>query len=367
MTKAEHLGGDRWRVRVAVGGRSLDGKYRQLSRTFRADGQRAADRQARKIAAALDNELEAGRERRATLNGVIDDWELIPRAESTKYRNRSIVARIRKDLGHHRLEKLGTRDIDLWYAKLAADGMTDTTIHHYHRVLHSMLMLAERWDKVPLAPTRKSSPPKRNDPDPKPPRTDVLVRVIADATPGVQLAALLAGRLGLRRGEVCGLRWGDAEDGHITVRRSLTDVPGRGVEVKETKTKRERTLAMDDLTVSMLAAVYPAGVSPDAYIVASPTDPTGLTPRSPGWLSQAWVRLCRKHGVKIRFHDLRHWSASNMIDAGVPIKTVSKRLGHSLTSTTLNIYTGELPGADEAAAAALAARLPDPSNSVATE
>lgn len=374
--KAEHLGDDRWRVRIGAG-RGLDGKYRQVQRVFRAKSKREAYRIADAVRADLRKEIDDTRDRRATVNGLIDDWLKLPRAASTDYRNQSIVREIRAAFGPSRLDKVTTRDVDLWYAKLLAEGRTASTVNHYHRVLASMMAQAEWWGRVDIAPTRRARPPKRPKPNPRPPATDVLVRLVGDASPSLQLAAIIGSRLGLRRGEICGLRWSDLssrlvvardKDGNpqevvqwsIDVRRSISDVPGRGLEVKLPKNDESvRTLALDDATVAALAAwrdVFPG--PPDGYILAPPTDPS--SPRRPGWISSAWQRLCRAHGVNVRFHDLRHWSASNMLGAGVPIATASKRLGHSLSSTTLNMYTRALPGSDAEAAQLLGELLPSP-------
>lgn len=376
--KVEHRGGDRYRVRIYVG-RGLDGKPRRASRDFRAKNQREANKLAAEHEAALRRELSETRDRSATVDGLIDDWERLPRAASTTYRNQSIVREIRKAFGSAKLDRLATRDIDLWYASLLASGRSPSTVNHYHRVLASMMAQAEAWGRVPIAPTRRARPPKRPKPNPRPPATDVLGRLIADASPSLQLAALLAARLGLRRGEICGLRWADLErhvsvvDGQeverwtIDVRRSISDIPGQGLAVKLPKNDESvRSVALDDATVAALA-VWRETSPGDSYILADPVDPT--QPRRPGWVSLAWSRLCAGHGVKVRFHDLRHWSATNMIGAGVDIKTASSRLGHSLASTTLNMYAKALPGADADAARLLGALLPGPTpdRSVMTE
>jgi integrase len=70
-------------------------------------------------------------------------------------------------------------------------------------------------------------------------------------------------------------------------------------------------------------------------------------PAHPISLSQ-W---CRRNGV--RFHSLRHGHASQLLNAGINIKSVSARSGHSSAAMTLNVYSHLMPGADEAAAAAI--------------
>ena len=70
-----------------------------------------------------------------------------------------------------------------------------------------------------------------------------------------------------------------------------------------------------------------------------------------GGLKRTWRRILRDADVgHVRFHDLRHASATYLIQAGVPIPVVSQRLGHSRTSTTTDIYAHVLPGMGREAA-----------------
>lgn len=79
---------------------------------------------------------------------------------------------------------------------------------------------------------------------------------------------------------------------------------------------------------------------------------------SPDNLSRNWRRVCRAKGLpSVSFHALRHTHASVLLAAGVPVLTVSKRLGHSKASMTLDTYAHLLPDADAAAAKAIAEAL----------
>ena len=81
-------------------------------------------------------------------------------------------------------------------------------------------------------------------------------------------------------------------------------------------------------------------------------------PLRPEWVTAGWQRLCKANGVTgVRLHDLRHLNASLLLAAGVSVGTVSRRLGHAMTSTTLDIYGHMPPGEDENAAAVMGALL----------
>ena len=68
--------------------------------------------------------------------------------------------------------------------------------------------------------------------------------------------------------------------------------------------------------------------------------------------ARRWTRTRRAAGVDgVRLHDLRHWQATQLLDAGVPVPTVAARLGHADGTTTMKIYAHRTERGDEQAAA----------------
>ena len=85
------------------------------------------------------------------------------------------------------------------------------------------------------------------------------------------------------------------------------------------------------------------------------TDPAGRRPWRPNWVTKRFITYRRRAGLAgFRLHDLRHFMATTMLAAGVPVPVVSERLCHARTSTTVNIYAHAMPGADRDAANLLA-------------
>jgi hypothetical protein len=173
---------------------------------------------------------------------------------------------------------------------------------------------------------------------------------------------------GARRGELCALRWSnvDLDRGVITLRRAISQF-GRERSEKDTKTHQQRRLTLDPETVTVLAehwercqeraASVGEVLGRDAFVFSLvPDSSTHLVPSS---VSQRYSRLAARLGVETHLHCLRHYSATELIGAGVDVRTVAGRLGHSGGGvTTLRVYAAWLAEADQRAAAGLAGRSP---------
>ncbi|WP_208647069.1 site-specific integrase [Mesorhizobium kowhaii] len=165
---------------------------------------------------------------------------------------------------------------------------------------------------------------------------------------------LLAVTCGLRRGEILALRWRHLELGDNRRQMSIEESAEQtddGVRYKEPKSGRARTVALSASTVAELKAhrsrqaeeQLRLGLRPDgdSFVVAQ-IDGQPLQPRS---LTHEWVRVLGKTSLpRIRFHDLRHMHATQMLSAGVHPKIASERLGHSNIGITLDLYSHVMPG-----------------------
>jgi integrase len=173
---------------------------------------------------------------------------------------------------------------------------------------------------------------------------------------------------GMRRGEVLGMRWSDVDldRGRIVVRQQLLSVSGRPrFGPPKTASGEARTVDLDSRTIGVLLTVRLSQDAERATWGAAYND-HGLvfaredgSPLDPGQLTKRFVQLAADAGLpRARLHDLRHASASLMIQAGVPLALVSKRLGHSSISITSDIYGHMLEGAGREAAERAAALVP---------
>jgi integrase len=171
---------------------------------------------------------------------------------------------------------------------------------------------------------------------------------------------------GLRRGELCGLRWEDVDlaGGVVRINRTRVVVDGKAIDSIPKTAAGRRSIPLDPSLVTILRAhkatqgrekLVSGGAYDDAgHLLA---DELGL-PYYPDSLSTWFERKVKALGLpRIRLHDTRHTAASLMLASGVPVNVVSEMLGHSSAATTLAIYAHVMPGQAAEAGAALSASL----------
>jgi integrase len=218
-----------------------------------------------------------------------------------------------------------------------------------------------------IIPRRHPDPPPRTRPQPTVWTAEQLVAFFA-ATAGRPLAALwvVAACTGMRRGELLGLSWDDVDLTRRTIRlqRSLTVLHG-DIELGPTKTARPRTLAFDERTFTALSSQqrqqerwkHDAGPwwhNPWNLVFTTERG----HPLQPNGVSRTFKREVQRAGLPhATVHTLRHVHATLLLQAGVPVKVVSERLGHARARQTLDTYIHVLPAMDAAAAEQLAALM----------
>ena len=157
---------------------------------------------------------------------------------------------------------------------------------------------------------------------------------------------------GLRRGEICALRWRniDFAGAQLAVVESAEQT-GEGVRYKEPKSGRTRTVALSTFVIEELRQhrlrqaeeLLRLGIRQnDATFVYAREDGEPMQPRS---LTHAWQQIIARTSLpRLRLHDLRHAHATHLLSSGVHVKVASERLGHSKVGITLDLYSHVLPG-----------------------
>jgi integrase len=174
---------------------------------------------------------------------------------------------------------------------------------------------------------------------------------------------VLAITTGLRRGELLGLRWDDAnlDRGILRVGRGLVREGGRHI-VGETKTKRgRRQVNLTPRTVAALRShrkrqveqrVKLASLYEDHGLIFASQSGTPLNPEN--LVKRSFKPLLKKAGLpEIRFHDLRHTCATLLLGRGVHPKIVQELLGHATIAMTLDTYSHYLPSMGDQASGAM--------------
>ena len=165
----------------------------------------------------------------------------------------------------------------------------------------------------------------------------------------LEALALVALFTGIRRGELLALKWGNVDldgDEVIRIREALEETRKHGLRFKAPKSEAGlRDVRLPTIVVNVLhkhrkrelerRLLLGQGKITDDILVFPEHDGA---PQHPGEVSNTWSRLARRLGIAITFHELRHTHASMLIDQGVDVVTIARRLGHASAAITLNVY-----------------------------
>jgi integrase len=353
-------GGDAWELRIY---RGVDDTGRQRWSTKTVHGSRRyAAVQLREFSDAVD---EAST-RAGTVGDLLERWfaAASPQwASPTVAQTRSVLRRhLLPNLGHLPVSKLTTADIDDFCGYLLRCGGHDGrplsagTVHRIHVVLYRALAQALRWDWVWINPATNAKPPKYRPVDVRPPSPEqvaVLLHSVESLDAPFAAFLRLAATTGARRSQLLALRWADVdlEHGCLSFTRALVEGPN-GPVLAPTKTGRTYRVELDEASLRVVEAHRPSGLTRDAFVFAHPDG----RPWLPNHVTKRLIAARTAAGLpRFRLHDLRHFMATQMLAAGVPIATVAQRLSHARASTTLNVYAHAVPGGDRAAAETIAA------------
>jgi len=335
-----------------------------------------AEKELRVILSTLDQGVYCDPSTR-TVGEILEIWlnSIARHAVSprTFERYRELVTlRLIPELGHHLAQRLGVDHIQQLYAswltnghKTKSGGLAARTVHHHHKVLYQALDSARKrgWVQRNVAEDVKLPKVERK---PMVTLTPVELAQLFEAAEGTWLHApvVLAGTLGLRRGEVLGCLWDDFDFDRSTlhVQHSLEDTKQFGLRLKTVKTERSRrTVRMPGVLVSALQAHRErllhqrdrlGEVWQGSVPLVCPTTVGGTW--DPKNFSRAFRALVKHAGIpRISFHELRHTHCTHLLRAGTHPKIVSERVGHPTIAITLDLYSHAIPDMQEEAANAV--------------
>jgi integrase len=341
--------------------------------TFRGTKREAQNKLAELIAAVgKGSYVEPSRTTVAEfLPARVDQWEAAGAISArTAQRYRQLIEnQIMPHLGAKPLQRLRPLDIEEWHTTLlnggrvrGNGGIAARTVAHAHRVLSKALKDAAKNGLVSRNVAKEQATPKVEDGEVAVVQNvPALVERLREWRLGT--VAMVALFTGMRLGEVLALRWNRVHlDSKVAkVRDALEQTRAHGIRFKPPKSKAgRRDISLPDILIDALREHRKAMLELRMQLGAGKLPDNALLfatiygePLSPNAVSAAWADFC----LEVTFHALRHTHASQLIDAGVDIVTISKRLGHAKPDITLRIYAHLFKKDDSKAAAAINASL----------
>lgn len=386
----KQYGDEKWRATFPY--RTDAGKWSSKTRVLKTTGrdkgrsnriETAAKIEAEELRKQLNEEAEeerTGRKRGETVADYVSSYVEgrrlhVERSTYAEY-GRILAKLIGPSIGGIELDELTPDSVQSWVNDLAKD-FAPVTVRKALVLLRSAMTQAVERDRLTKNPTRTVKAPKLESPKPNAlderGRAKVARFIAIDPSTRLNIGFGLALYMGMREGEICGLKWCDVDldRGSLSIEQTIGH-EGSKWYVKEPKTGgSRRTLFIPDVLIAPLKErraqlreeAIAAGLSRDALpglFVVGNVDGTFMQPH---YLSSRWRRaadaleLMGTQGKRPTFHDLRHTFATSAIAHGVDVKTVSSMMGHSNAAMTMNTYADADPDAKRRGAETVARAL----------
>jgi integrase len=366
-----------WRLHVNGGVDPVIGRRRQITKVVRGS-RRDAERALTKLLGEVDGGAHAvGGD--TTFGQVIDAWlahKALSVEATTLDTYRASAGYVTDHLRALPVRKLTVAHLEALYAHLilngrkrvgtGSPGLGRAAVGNTHAAIHNALELARRRGMIAVNPAGDAEVPRGHRRVPTPADPAALPALLAAAEeihplllPTFVRASVCAGT---RRSEMHGLRWSgvDFDRSTVTLRDVIVRAGNEWLVKPRTKTGEARTVILDGGTMDLLRRVYDQAfeLAVSCGIILPKTafvftdQPDGAMPWKPATTARRFSRCCAAAGLPAttRIHDLRALCGTHLADSGVPIPVIGARLGHTLNSTTADIYVGRVPESDRLAA-----------------
>lgn len=376
-SKIKQRGENTYLLSVASG-YEANGKQRVYTKTITSTNEKDLQKKYSLFVAEVERG-EVSTSGNMTLGQFYDYWKehyaiMIKKHEATTLAyNDQLFKRIRVSLGNKKLNKIEPKHLLAFYKNLAEPGikkvqvkkgekkppekLSSNTIKKHHTLLCTMLNVAVQWNMIPYNPAKRIEPPKVEVAQKTVYTEEQLAQFMKALIPQpakYKAMIFLALTCGLRREEILGLQWKhfDFEKTTVKIEQAVVYTKQTGVIAK--KTKNDSSVRLLTFPASIIPVLkqhkagqlasrlqlgtkWEGGESPEDDFIFTQWNGKPMFPYSMNkWLSN----FVKDNNLpKITPHIFRHMTATYLITAGHDIRTVSGKLGHSQTSTTMNIYS----------------------------
>lgn len=311
----------------------------------------------------------------------MDEYAKVNLTIKTYARYEIYLKRINQGIGHLKLKDITPLQLNAFYRSLEADGINQRkrydengnlinngklapkTILDHHRVISKILSTAVKWGLLEKNVAMRADPPKV-------PHREIsylneqevrqMLTLLEKEPIQYQTMITLLVYTGIRRGELCGLEWKDIdfENQVMHVVRSAQYIGNKTMITKEPKTKSGIRHFSLSIHACILLKKYKRWQLEQKFNVGDRWEESGRLftswngkPIHPDTITDWFSKFIKQSGLPyVTLHSLRHTNATLMIAEGTDVCTVSRRLGHANTATTLNIYAHALKSKDREAA-----------------
>lgn len=381
--------GDSYRITVSVG-YNADGSQQRKRMTWKPPQNMTArqiEKELNRQATLFEEGVKSGEYAAPSsvkFQALADEWlhtlELQGELKArTMQRYRSYADRTYKALGSKRIDRISTHDIQLFINNLgekgvkqkrnpdnAPEGLSPKTIRGYLSFVSGVFKYARSLGTRSNNPCDGVTLPSLKKPEHKyytREEAQRFLQLLQNEPLQYQVFFNLAFSSGARRAELLGLEWRDIDFANniIHIERNSLYTPEKGIFTDTTKTDGSNRVLKLSRNVFDLLAQYKQWQDKQRSDMGDQWHDCGrlftkwngspMHPNTPAtWLK----RFCERTGQRyVNIHGFRHTNASLLINSNVDVRTVSAALGHSNTTTTLNIYTHEYKESQAKAAAAL--------------
>ena len=311
----------------------------------------------------------------------MDEYAKVNLTIKTYARYEIYLKRINQAIGHLKLKDVTPLQLNAFYRSLEADGVNQRkrydengnlinngklapkTILDHHRVISKILATAVKWGLLEKNVAMRADPPKvphREIACLNEDETRKMLVLLENEPIQYRTMITLLVYTGIRRGELCGLEWKDIdfENQVMHVCRSAQYIGNKTMITKEPKTKSGIRHFSLSIHAIVLLKSYRRWQLEQKFKVGDRWNECNRlftswdgSPIHPDTITDWFSKFIKKSNLPyVTLHSLRHTNATLMIAEGTDVCTVSRRLGHANTATTLNIYAHALKSKDREAA-----------------